>query len=146
MKTTLVFFLSTCACLAQNFAVLTHGDANTPEFISGCPSNWPARLVDIGAATKLPKELSVPWFVESAAALKERMETLAAAKEAWNKTQESAATQPKRDRETAIKTAIAELKLIRDSTGTLTGAQLSNAVRSISRVLIIMIHELLGFE
>lgn len=146
MKTTLIFFLSICACLGQNFAVLTHGDANTPEFISGCPSNWPARLVDIGAATNLPKELSVPWFVESAEDLRARMTTLSAEKEAWNLAQESANTQPKRGRETAIKTAIAELKLIRDSTGTLTGAQLSNAVRAISRVLIVMIQELLGFE
>mgnify|MGYP000901985407 CR=1 FL=1 len=146
MKTTLIFFLSACACLAQNFAVLTHGAANTPEFISGCPSNWPARIVDIGASTNLPKELSAPWLVESAADLKVRMETLASEKEAWNLLQESAATQPKRDRETAIKTALAELKLIRDSTGTLTGAQLSNAVRAISRILIVMIQELLGFE
>lgn len=146
MKMLLLLFMFSVSALAQNFAVLTHGAANTPEFISGCPSNWPARIVDIGAATNLPKELSAPWLVESAADLKVRMETLAAAKEEWNLSQESAATQPKRARETAIKTAMAELKLIRDSTGTLTGAQLSNAVRAISRVLLVMLQELLGFE
>ena len=146
MKIILIFFLSACTCLAQNFAVLTHGAANTPEFISGCPSNWPARLVDIGATTNLPNELSAPWFVESAEDLRTRMTTLSPQKESWNLAQELANAQPKRDRETAIKTAIAELKLIRDSTGTLTGAQLSNAVRAISRVLLVMLQELLGFE
>lgn len=141
MKTTLIFLLSTCACLAQNFAVLTHGDARTPEFISGCPSNWPARIVDIGASTNLPKELSAPWLVESAADLKARMANLSAAKEAWNLSQESAATQPKRDREAVIRQAIDDLKTIRDSNGTLTALQLSNAVRAIAKALVAVIEE-----
>lgn len=142
MKTTLIFFLSACTCLAQNFAVLTHGAANTLEFISGCPSNWPVRIVDIGATTNLPNELSAPWFVESAEDLRARMTTLSAEKEVWNQAQEAAATQPKRDREAAIKQAIIDLKSIRDSTGSLTAAQLSNAVRVIARALLALIeHE-----
>jgi len=142
MKWILFALLSTSA-IAQNFAVLTHGAANTQEFISGCPSNWPARIIDIRSSTNLPKELTDPWFVESAAALKTRMTTLAAEKEAWNLSQESAATQPKRDRENAIKQAITDLRTIRDSTGTLTAAQLSNAVRVIARALLAVIEHTL---
>lgn len=47
-----------------------------------------------------------------------------------------------RGRETVIRNAIADLKLIRDSSGTLTAAQLSNAVRAISKALVALIEEL----
>ena len=66
----------------------------------------------------------------------------AAEMEAYQAAQESAATKPKRDRESAIQNAIADLKLIRDSSGTLTAAQLSNAVRAISKALVAFIEEI----
>jgi len=66
----------------------------------------------------------------------------AAEMEAYQAAQEAAATQPKRDRETVIQNAIADLKLIRDSSGTLTAAQLSNAVRAISKALVAFIEEI----
>lgn len=56
--------------------------------------------------------------------------------------QESAATQPKRDREAAIAQAIQDLKTIRDSSGTLTAAQLSNAVRALAKAVVALIEEL----
>jgi len=61
---------------------------------------------------------------------------------AYQAAQEAAATQPKRDRETAIQNAISDLKLIRDSTGPLTAAQLSNAVRALAKALVALIEEL----
>lgn len=61
---------------------------------------------------------------------------------AYQAAQEAASTQPKRDRETAIAQAVQDLKTIRDSSGTLTGAQLSNAVRAISKALVALIEEL----
>ena len=66
----------------------------------------------------------------------------AAEMEAYQAAQEATATKPKRDRETAIRQAIADLKLIRDSSGTLTAAQLSNAVRAISKALVALIEEI----
>lgn len=143
MRTLLLLICLSVSGFAQNIAVLTHGAANTPEFRNGCPSNWPARYFSIGKATEVPRELqSPPWIVETEAQLKARFESLAAEKEAWNVTQEAAATQPKRDRETVIQNAIADLKLIRDSSGSLTAAQLSNAVRAISKALVAIIEEI----
>ena len=49
---------------------------------------------------------------------------------------------PRKDRETAIRQAVADLILIRDSSGPLTAAQLSNAVRAISKALVALIEEL----
>jgi len=128
---------------AQNFAVLTHGSANTPEFQRGCPSNWPAKYIAIGKSSALPPELSAPWIVETESQLKARMQSLASEKELWNTAQETAEAQPKRDREDALKQAITDLRAIRDSTGTLTAAQLSNAVRVIARALLAVIEHTL---
>lgn len=141
MKTTLIFFLSACTCLAQNFAVLTHGAANTLEFISGCPSNWPVCIQPIGNATKLPASFKSPWVFATQAQIDEWLSTNAVSKEAWNKAREAEADQPKRDREAVIRQAIDDLKTIRDSNGTLTALQLSNAVRAIAKALVAVIEE-----
>jgi len=61
---------------------------------------------------------------------------------AYQAAQEAASTQPKRDRETVIQNAIADLKLIRDSSGTLTAAQLSNAVRALAKAVVALIEEI----
>lgn len=128
---------------AQNVAVLTHGAANTPEFKRGCPGEFPWQYFQIGKATEVPRDLpSPPWIVETEAQLKARFQSLEAEKEAWNVAQENTSTQPKRDRDALIKQAKDELRLIRDSSGTLTGAQISNAVRSIARTLLAVIDEL----
>lgn len=126
----------------MNHAILTHGAADTQEYRSGCPGEWPFRIIDIGISDVLPEGIASPWIVETAQQLKQRMLSLEAEKEVWNIAQEAAATQPKRDREAAIKQAIIDLKSIRDSTGSLTAAQLSNAVRVIARALLALIeHE-----
>ena len=62
---------------------------------------------------------------------------------AYQAAQEAAATQPKRDRDAIIRQAVDDLALIRDSSGPLTLAQLSNAVRALAKVVIAMIHALL---
>lgn len=143
MRTIAILFISAFVCGAQNVAVLTHGAANTPEFQRGCPSNWPAKYFPIGKATEVPRELqSPPWIVETEAQMIARKASLEESKEAWNVAQEAAATQPKRDRDTAIAQAVQDLKLIRDSSGTLTAAQLSNAVRAISKALVAFIEEI----
>lgn len=143
MKVTFLLLLSCLSVLAQNLVVLTHGAANTQEFQHGCPSNWPAKYFAIGKATEVPRELqSPPWIVETELQLKTRFESLAAEKEAWNVAQEAIATKAKRDRETDIRQAVAGLILIRDSSGTLTAAQLSNAVRAISKALVALIEEI----
>lgn len=143
MRTLLLLICLSVSGFAQNIAVLTHGAANTPEFQRGCPSNWPARYFSLRQSTNLPPELSSPpWIVETELQLKARFESLAAEKEAWNAAQQAAATQPKRDRETAFAQVVQDLKTIRDSSGTLTSAQLSNAVRAISKALVALIEEI----
>ena len=127
----------------MNYATLTHGSANSPEFQRGCPGEWPARYIPIGNSAELPEEFpSPPWILETEEQLKQRMSSLEAEKEAWNAAREAEATAPKRDRDALIRQAKDELRLIRDSSGTLTGAQLSNAVRSISRTLLALLEEL----
>lgn len=138
----LLFALLSTSAIAQNFAVLTHGSANTPEFQRGCPSNWPAKYIAIGKSSELPPELSAPWIVETESQLKARMQSLASEKELWNTAQETAEAQPKRGREAVIRQAIDDLKTIRDSNGTLTALQLSNAVRAIAKALVAVIDEL----
>jgi len=145
MKTTiLLVFLFCISASAQNFAVLLAKD--NPAAPAGMPTNWPSLIQPLFEATELPEPYKDPWVFATKAQIEQWKTENASAMAAYLAAKDAAEAQPKRDRETAIKTALAELKLIRDSTGTLTGAQLSNAVRAISRVLIIMIHELLGFE
>ena len=62
--------------------------------------------------------------------------------DAYRAAQEAAATQPKRDREAVIRQAIDDLRTIRDSNGTLTALQLSNAVRAIAKALVAVIEEI----
>ena len=61
---------------------------------------------------------------------------------AYQAAQESAATQPKRDREAAIRKAVEDLILIRDSSGTLTAAQVSNALRALAKSVVALIEEI----
>ena len=125
---------------AQNVAVLTHGAANTPEFKRGCPGEFPWQYFQIGKATEVPRDLpSPPWIVETEAQLKARFQSLEAEKEAWNVAQENTSTQPKRDREAAIKQAMEDLKGIRDGTSNLTTAQV---LRLFAKVLIAILEEL----
>ena len=142
MKTIIVYLLASCSLVAQNLAVLTHGASNSEEFQRGCPSNWPAQVHSIGTATNLPPRYPPPWRLVTQAQVDRWKADHAAEMEVYQAAQEAAATQPKRDRETAIAQAVADLILIRDSTGPLTAAQLSNAVRAISKALVALIEEI----
>jgi len=127
---------------AQNFAVLTHGAAGTDEFKRGCPGGWPYAVKDIGAASIPADLLSQGWQQMTKAQLDAVRTSLAGAKETWNLAQEAAATTPKRDRDALIRQAKADLTVIVDSSGTLTAAQLSNAVRTLARTLRALIEDL----
>lgn len=140
IRTLLLISLSSVHCLAQNFAVLLAKD--DPASPVDHPTNWPVQVQPIGSATNLPARYPPPWRFATKSQVDKWMSDHAAEKDAWNQAQEAAATQPKRDREAAIKQAIIDLKSIRDSTGSLTAAQLSNAVRVIARALLALIeHE-----
>lgn len=128
------------AGISQNVAVLlARDDASAP---AGYPTNWPVRVQPIGSLTDLPPEFPPPWRFATKVQVDKWMSDHAAEMAAYQASQEAAATQPKRDRETAIQNAIADLKLIRDSSGTLTAAQLSNAVRALAKALVALIGEL----
>ncbi len=127
---------------AQNFAVWTHQAANTKAFRDGCPGEWPYVAQDIGEKT-IPADLVARGWKQMTKAELEAVRTaLAQAKEAWNLAQEAAATTPKRDRDALIRQAKADLTTIVDSSGTLTAAQLSNAVRTLARTLRALIEDL----
>ncbi len=128
------------AGISQNVAVLlARDDASAP---AGYPTNWPVRVQPIGSLTNLPPQFPPPWRFATKAQVDKWMSDHAAEMEAYQAEQEAAATQPKRDRETAIRQAVADLKTIRDSSGSLTAAQLSNAVRAISKALVAIIEEI----
>lgn len=128
------------AGISQNFAVLLARDAASAP--AGYPTNWPVRVQPIGSLTNLPPQFPTPWRFATKAQVDKWMSDHAAEMEAYQAAQEAAATQPKRDRETAIRQAVADLILIRDSSGTLTAAQLSNAVRALSKTVVALIEEL----
>ena len=141
MKTILfLLFTISLSALGQNFAVLLAKD--DPSSQAGYPTNWPVQLQPIGDATNLPPRYPPPWRLVTQSQVDRWKADHAAEMEVYQAAQESAATKPKRDRESAIQNAIADLKLIRDSSGTLTAAQLSNAVRAISKALVALIEEL----
>lgn len=136
----LAIMLASIAANAQNFAVLLSQDsAKSPP---GFPTNWPVEIMPIGDAKELPPKFPAPWRHATAAQVERWKTEHAAEMEAFQAAQEAAATQPKRDREAAIRQAVADLILIRDSSGTLTAAQLSNAVRAISKALVALIEEI----
>jgi hypothetical protein len=140
MKILLILLCSTMAGISQNVAVLlARDDASAP---AGYPTNWPVRVQPIGSLTNLPPQFPPPWRFATKAQVDKWMSDHAAEMEAYQAEQEAAATQPKRDRETAIRQAVADLKTIRDSSGTLTAAQLSNAVRALAKALVALIEEL----
>lgn len=127
---------------AQNVAVWTHEAAQTKAFRDGCPGGWPYVVKDIGAASIPADLLAQGWQQMTKSQLETVRTTLAQAKETWNLAQEASATTPKRDRDALIKQAKADLTTIVDSSGTLTAAQLSNAVRTIARTLRALIEDL----
>lgn len=133
-------FVASFSVSAQNFAVLqAKDDASAPV---GFPTNWPVRVQPIGTATNLPLEFPPPWRFATKVQVDKWMSDHAEEMAAYQAAQESAATQPKRNRETAIRQAIADLIIIRDSSGTLTAAQLSNAVRALAKAVVALIEEI----
>ena len=127
----------------MNYAVILAVD--DPASV-GMPENWPVKIQPIGEATELPPEYRAPWRFATQAQVEQWKSNHAAEIEvwdaAWNAAREAEATAPKRDREALIRQAKDELRLIRDSSGALSAANLSNAVRSIARTLLAVIEEL----
>lgn len=139
MKTTIVILLlSSLSLFAQNVAVLTHQAANSEKFQAGFPGGWPyARPVEIGTRTNLPPELSAPWVVMTRAALDAQMASLQPAVDAWVPPDAPDVAA----RRQLIADIVTDLRAIRQSSGTLTGAQMSNALRRISTLLLILLDE-----
>lgn len=126
---------------AENFAVLLAKDK--PDAPAGFPTNWPVQVQPIGSLTNLPPQYPPPWRFATGVQVEKWKTDHAAEMAAYQAAQEAAATQPKRDRDAIIRQAVDDLALIRDSSGPLTLAQLSNAVRALAKVVIAMIHALL---
>lgn len=127
---------------SQNLAVWTHQAANTDAFKNGCPGGWPYAVKDIGNKNITADLLTHGWVQMTKTQLEAAKSSLANAKETWNGAQEIATVAPKRDREALIKQAKADLTTIIDSSGTLTAAQLSNAVRTLAKTLRAIIEDI----
>lgn len=138
MKTilTIILFLSV-SVFGQNVAVLTYEFAAPEAVANGCPPGWPFAIKDIGAASELPDGLKSPWVVMTKDALRVQMESLSAAKEIYNNREEPSAA-PRRQ---LIADIVADLRAIRQSSGNLSAAQMSNALRRIATALLILIEE-----
>ena len=140
MKTVLALLLGlSLTAFSQNFAVLLAKD--DPKTPVGYPTNWPVQVQPIGDARELPPKFQPPWRFATQAQVDRWKSDHQEEMDAYRSAQESAATQPKRDREAVIRQAVDDLKTIRDSNGTLTALQLSNAVRAIAKALVAVIEE-----
>lgn len=141
MKTTLlVLFFTACSLGAQNFAVLLARDnANAPL---GYPTNWPSIIQPIGDAKKLPPQFAPPWRFASKDQVEQWKTDHAAEMAAYQAAQEAAATQPKRDRETVIRTILGRLKTLKSSTGPLTDDRRDKALREIAAIIEALIEDL----
>lgn len=137
MKILTIPLLSCFAAYSQNVAVLTYEFADPKAILGGCPKDWPYSIKRIGEAAELPKELSAPWKVVSETDLKAYMEANAAAKEAFNNREPEDIT----TRKQLIADIVQDLRTIRQSSGTLSAAQMSNALRRIATALLILIEE-----
>ena len=137
----LVFcWLNCIVCNAQNFAVLLAKDS--PESPSGFPINWPVQVQPIGSLTNLPPQFPPPWRFATKAQVNRWMADHAAEMAVYQAAQEASATQPRRDRETVIKTILGRLKTLKSSTGPLTDDQRDKALREIAAILEALIEEL----
>ena len=125
---------------AENFAVLLAKDK--PDAPAGFPTNWPVQVQPIGSLTNLPPQYPPPWRFATGVQVEKWKTDHAAEMAAYQAAQESDATQPKRDREAAIRKAVEDLILIRDSSGTLTAAQVSNALRALAKSVVALIEEI----
>lgn len=121
----------------MNVAVLTYEFANPQAVLEGCPPNWPYSIQDIGEATQLPKSLQPPWRVMSRAELDAQMKAMEAEKEAFNAREPADVT----SRKQLIADILSDLRAIRQSSGTLTAAQISNAMRQMAKALLLLIEE-----
>lgn len=137
MKTFLAFLVTTSMCaVGQNFAVLLAKDR--PGTPAGFPGEWPTRAALVGAV----KDPGAPWVLMTKAELDALRAANSAAKEVINQTQDTDSSAPKRDRDAIIRQAKADLTTIVESSGTLTGAQLSSAVRALARILRALVEDL----
>lgn len=136
----LAYFATLTACVAQNFAVISHKNADTEEFKLGCPGDWPAGIFPLGTNTALPDSLKAPWVVMTAEELKSLKASLESAKEEWNNRTLPVPLEVT-ERRQLISDITRDLRQIAVSSGTLSAAQLSTAVRRLSQTILLLLDE-----
>lgn len=118
----------------------THQSANSAEYQSGCPGEWPRVEIDVEDKYKLTqKELDAGFILETKEQWTTRIATYKQQYETWLNNYQNQKDTINRE---AIRDVYQSLKLIENSEGNLSAAQLSNAVRLFSRVLLKLIHTL----
>lgn len=140
MKTIFLLVLTIATASAENFAVLLARD--DPSSPAGMPTNWPVKVQPIGAATNLPARYPPPWRLVTQAQVARWKADHTEEMTAYQAAQEAAATQPKRDRETVIRTILGRLKTLKSSTGPLTDDQRDKALREIAAIIEALIEDL----
>jgi len=137
MKKLFVYLLLSVSCAAQNVAVLTHQDANSEKFQQGFPGAWPFSIQQLGKTNTLPDNLKPPWKLLTKAELAAVMAANIAAVNAWTEPEDPG----KVTRRQLLVDTIADLRALRNSTGNLSAAQLSAAVRRMATLLLILLEE-----
>lgn len=115
----------------------SHRSANSAEFQAGAPGEWPREEIAVSSDHRLsPDEMAAGWLLLSDEEWQAIRATHRAAWDAWEATRKAADDSALAVRRTEIDDAVNSLQQIRDSSGTLTAAQLSAAVRVLARAIL----------
>jgi hypothetical protein len=133
--TILIFCAITATACAQNFAVkLARDDPNSP---ANFPPNWPINVQPIGDRTNLPPAYTdPPWRFATG----EQVRAFKAANEDAVTAYFAAREQEELDAKNAKAAAMLNtLQQIANSSGNLSAAQLSEAVRTLAKAILFMV-------
>lgn len=112
----------------------SHRSANSAEFKAGAPGEWPREEIAVSPDHRLsPEEVAAGWVLLSDEEWQAIRATHRAAWDAWEANQKAADDSSLVVRRAEIADVVAVLQQTRDSSGTLTAAQLSGAVRALAR-------------
>lgn len=112
----------------------SHRSANSAEFKAGAPGEWPREEVAVSPDHRLlPEEVTAGWVLLSDDEWQAVRSTHKAAWDAWVASQKSAEGSAISARRVEIADVVTVLQQIRDSSGTMTAAQLYGAVRTLAK-------------
>lgn len=114
--------------------LITHQEAQSAEFLAGCPGEWPRTEEVVSDDYKLSeKELESGYILETERDHAARIEQHREAFRLWEDSQKTAEHTVSQAKRQELADSLANVRTVEDSTGNLTLAQLSNAVRALAK-------------